>query len=89
MKRLQHSPDKYPFIANYSGWEVVEDFTIEGRTYPHSLPIYCTEDTETWYIQLPLLIGDETITANFTAPSAQALLGALNAIKVGASDEER
>jgi len=83
MKTLQHSPEKYPMLENYSGFEVVQDgIEINGKVYPHTEPIYATEDGETWYIQTPLFLNqEEIVVVQLRAPSANSLVAALNCIQ--------
>ena len=91
MKTLQHSPDKYPHLENYSGWEIVETVTINGKEYPKAEPVYCDDSAEIWSIQTGIFfyLPEENDISKFAscvfhlkANSAQALLAALNAIQV-------
>lgn len=78
---LQHSPDKYPLLENYSGWELFDTVEINEREYVRSLPIYCTEDTEIWFIDFPMNVEDlpTTSVAHFhiQTNSAQNILAAV------------
>ena len=50
---LVHAPDKYPLLENYSGWELVDTVVLRDKPYVRALPIYCSEDAETWFIEFP------------------------------------
>ena len=93
MKKLQHSPDKYPHLEDYSGFEIVEDLDVEGKMYPHAQPIYSDGSGDGWLIQIPLYVNSENdgiVLFNIRAQSAKALVAAVNAIHIPviSKDEE-
>ena len=91
MKKLQHEPDKYPYLQDYSGWEIVEDLDVSGKMYPHAQPIYSDGTGDGWLIQIPLYVNGEKdgiVLFNIKAQSAKALLAAVNAIQVPVMQEE-
>ena len=85
MKTLLHSPEKYPMLENYSGWETHEIVVLNGKEYPQTDPIYTDLEGGNWSQSSTVFFYDENkefqiVTFSLKATSAQALLQAINAL---------